>query len=255
MYKFAHKMDKVLLKLGVLNDNEITRMTDVELLSELVISVITESVMDKKKLIDQMMTTNGVDMRSVKRACKTVSQAIKLILKVLPNLKETRLHKKGDFYSLAYWFARRIATTAFASKSACMEAGSLLREFSVMADEAYTDIKKLKKVDTESPTVAYIQSVREGGDAKSHRLDRDKILSDVLNGVFEKKDTKRLFSDVQRRIIWAKTKAHKCCKCHKSLSWPNFEIDHIKPYSKGGKTDLSNAALICKRCNASKGNR
>jgi 5-methylcytosine-specific restriction endonuclease McrA len=30
-------------------------------------------------------------------------------------------------------------------------------------------------------------------------------------------------------------------------------VDHIKAYSRGGRTELSNAALTCGPCNASKG--
>ncbi|MGD0778143.1 MAG: HNH endonuclease signature motif containing protein [Candidatus Solibacter sp.] len=40
-----------------------------------------------------------------------------------------------------------------------------------------------------------------------------------------------------------------------TLTWDNFTIDHIKPYSKGGRTELDNADLMCRSCNAAKGNR
>lgn len=255
MRTFARKMDKRLVQMSVLNENEVSRMKDVEFLSELVISVINDTVTDKKKLLDQMMTPNGVDMRRAAKAFKTVERAVKIIGDVLPDIPETRFRKKSDFYSLAYWFASRINEMAFADRAPKDEAGELLRKFALMADSDYVRIKAGKKVDTESPTVAYIQSVREGGDAKSHRQERDKILSEVLAGVFDKKDSRRLFSEVQRRIIWAQADKPKCCKCRKSLTWETFEVDHINPHSKGGRTNLANAALICKSCNASKGNR
>lgn len=257
MRTFAKKMDKRLVEMAVLSESEVARMKDVEFLSELVISVINDTVTDKKKLLDQMMTPNGVDMRRANKAFKTVSRAIKIVGEVLPDVKETRFRKKSDFYSLAYWFASRIDEMAFADRESKSEAGALLRKFAYMADTDYASIKSGKKVDTESPTVAYIQSVREGGDAKSHRQDRDKILSEVLGGVFGKKDSKRLFTDVQRRIIWAQAKNPRCCMraCREPLTWETFEVDHIVPHSKGGVTDLSNAALICKSCNAAKGNR
>ena len=255
MKSFARKMDRRLLEMGVVNQNEIDRMKDIEFLSELVISVINGSVTDKKKLLDQMMTPGGVDMRRANKAFRTMAKAIKLLHEILPDINETRLKKKSDFYSLAYWFAARIENLAFADADAKSMAGDRLRKFAVMADQDYADIKKGVKVDTQSKTVAYIQSVREGGDAKSHRQQRETILSELLDGVFEEKDSDRLFSDVQRRIIWANTKKKKCCVCRKELTWDAFEVDHIKPHSKGGKTDLSNAALICNSCNSKKGNR
>lgn len=257
MKRFAKKMDKYLKEMKVLNENEISRMKDIEFLSELVISVITGTVMDKKKLLDQMMTTGGVDMRHANKAIKTVGRAIKLVGEVLPNLKTTRFRKKSDFYSLVYWFASRMDEMAFADREAKSEAGEFLQRFANMADSDYDSIAKGRKVDTESPTVAYIQTVREGGDARTHRADRDKILSGVLGGIFDRKDSQRLFNDIQRRIIWAQAKDKVCCnrKCRKRLTWETFEVDHIKPHSKGGRTDLSNAALICKSCNSAKGNR
>lgn len=255
MKSFARKMDRYLLEMGVVNQNEIDRMKDIEFLSELVISIINGTVTDKKKLLDQMMTPGGVDMRRANKAIKLVSRSIKLLNEILPDINETRLKKKSDFYSLAYWFAIRIENLAFADNDSKSMAGDLLRKFAVMADQDYTDIKNGVKVDTQSKTVAYIQSVREGGDAKSHRQQRENILSELLDGVFEKKDSNRLFSDVQRRIIWANAKKKKCCVCRKELKWESFEVDHIKPHSKGGRTDISNAALICKSCNSQKGNR
>lgn len=35
----------------------------------------------------------------------------------------------------------------------------------------------------------------------------------------------------------------------------SFEIDHIKPESKGGETTLENLQLLCRHCNRSKGTK
>lgn len=255
MKLFARKMNKYLLEMEVVNENEISRMKDIEFLSELVISIVNNSVTDKKKLLDQMMTSGGVDMRSAKRAFKAVARAIKLVREVLPDIQETRFRKKADFYSLAYWFASRTDELAFSDNDSKLVASGLLYRFASMADADYAAISKGKVVDAGSKTVAYIQSVREGGDAKSHRKERDNILSELLDGVFDEKDPCRCFSEVQRRIIWSSAKKTRCCRCNKVLTWKTFEVDHVKPYSKGGKTDISNSALICKMCNAKKGNR
>ncbi len=34
-----------------------------------------------------------------------------------------------------------------------------------------------------------------------------------------------------------------------------MEFDHIVPLSKGGRTELSNLQILCRKCNRSKGNR
>ena len=255
MRRFAHRMDRVLLRMGVMNENEITRMKDIEFLSELVISVINGCVMDKKKLLDQMMTSNGVDMRSVARASRTVAEAIRIVEKILPDIRTTRLWKLCDFYSLVFWFASRRDAISFVDKQAQQLAGYLLRNFATQADEAYAGIKRGKPVANNARAVAYIQSVREGGDQKSHRRERDNILSEILKNVFEKKDPQRFFSEVQRRIVWNSTEKHACCRCRKVLRWPDFEVDHVKAHCRGGRTTIGNAALICKSCNAKKGGK
>ncbi len=254
MRSFARKIDKKLMEMNVISEGEITRMKDIEFLSELVISVIECGVLDKKKLLDVMMG-DAVDMRRTNKAIKTVTSAIKLVRQVLPDIHQTRFHKKSDFYSLVCWFAFRRDDLALSDSDSKAEAGALLREFALMADTDYENIKNGKGAEHGNTTLAYIQSVREGGDAKSHRQKRDEILSELLKGVFEEKDSHRFFSPVQRRIIWAKAKKKVCCVCKKPLTWETFEVDHIKPHSKGGKTNLANAALICKKHNASKGNR
>lgn len=39
------------------------------------------------------------------------------------------------------------------------------------------------------------------------------------------------------------------------LGWHNFTIDHVDPHSKGGRSTLDNAALMCGPCKSAKGNR
>ena len=56
-------------------------------------------------------------------------------------------------------------------------------------------------------------------------------------------------------MIWSTTAERSCQNCQRVLTWDDFTIDHINPHSKGGRSDLANAALMCRRCNSSKGNR
>ena len=47
---------------------------------------------------------------------------------------------------------------------------------------------------------------------------------------------------------------NKCESCGKSLSI-SYHGDHIKAYSKGGKTTLDNGQALCSECNLRKGNK
>jgi hypothetical protein len=44
---------------------------------------------------------------------------------------------------------------------------------------------------------------------------------------------------------------YKCTKCQ---SDKELQLDHIIPFSKGGKTEKSNLQTLCKTCNLKKGN-
>jgi superfamily II DNA or RNA helicase len=64
---------------------------------------------------------------------------------------------------------------------------------------------------------------------------------------------KRWFSKRQRQILlWIA--GGKCQLCGKKLK-QNFHADHIRPFSKDGKTITNNGQALCSRCNTSKGNK
>lgn len=46
-----------------------------------------------------------------------------------------------------------------------------------------------------------------------------------------------------------------CRYCSKELELPEITIDHVKPQALGGRHDLENLVVACKRCNSSKGKR
>jgi len=64
----------------------------------------------------------------------------------------------------------------------------------------------------------------------------------------------RNFSDKQRSEIYLRDKGI-CQICRKKVSIKKYDCDHIKPYSKGGKTVTYNGQVTCFSCNRSKGNR
>lgn len=43
-----------------------------------------------------------------------------------------------------------------------------------------------------------------------------------------------------------------CNMCGKKLDFNNFEVDHVFPWSKGGKTEPGNLQVLCKSCNRTK---
>lgn len=62
---------------------------------------------------------------------------------------------------------------------------------------------------------------------------------------------RRAFISEKMREEILKKYDYQCVKCH---SKSKLEIDHIIPFSIGGKTDIENLQVLCKSCNLKKGN-
>lgn len=82
-----------------------------------------------------------------------------------------------------------------------------------------------------------------------------RTLRGILGSLFARKDAQRGFTSEQRRILWNTTANRVCATCRCKLTWEDFTIDHVDPHSKGGRSRLDNAALMCRKHNSQKGNR
>jgi hypothetical protein len=61
----------------------------------------------------------------------------------------------------------------------------------------------------------------------------------------------RAFTDKQKREAYEKQKGN-CRHCKKHFEINEMEADHIKPWSKGGKTISENCQMLCIDCNRTK---
>lgn len=115
------------------------------------------------------------------------------------------------------------------------------------------------------------------------REKRDEIFKEtnnyILNGEYKQSDTKyediegiilgiiknrrvdprRFFSPEEKARLLVDMKQengmYRCEKCNNLFNEEDLTVDHIEPWSKGGRTDLNNARIVCRSCNSSKGNR
>lgn len=59
------------------------------------------------------------------------------------------------------------------------------------------------------------------------------------------------FADKKHKLQIALLQDFKCSLCKKSLG-KYFEVDHIVPFSQGGKTTIENLQGVCKPCHIQK---
>lgn len=107
----------------------------------------------------------------------------------------------------------------------------------------------------------YRKSMKGINDIGSWDIDTHKTFIDyfVDNGYAGSLDPKRNFDKDVKDQLYARSN---CCAhiddsgihCTET-NYSKLEVDHITPWSKGGRTILGNAQLLCKHHNTSKGNR
>lgn len=106
--------------------------------------------------------------------------------------------------------------------------------------------------------IAYHEKISHSTDAiDSLKYRNDYLLRKLFESIpdLELKDINRTFTHEQRIAIFRKDSGI-CqvkikCKGEK-CDWDNWHADHIIPWSKGGKTIVSNGQVSCQKCNLSK---
>jgi len=254
----ADKHRDFLTRSGVLSLSQIQRMRHVELMTELLLSVNAGSHLNKKAKLDDIIAGRGIEGPDLHMAAGHVTRAIHVLQAMLPNLRTTRFRQIADFYTLTMLLhtLREEGMTVTAHGGARNAvAAALLTDFGHGVDEV-NELTKTAKGATalQEPFRQYLMTVKEGTDTSTHRKAREKLLRAVLDGVFDDLDTRRSFNEVQRRILWNRSKTRRCGCCKKTITrWEDVAADHIHPFIRGGKTTLDNAALTHKRCNAAAG--
>lgn len=255
--KLADKYEDYFYNNGILTDAQISRMKHVELICELMVSIYQGDLINKKTALDKMMDDKSFSSAKAREVEAKVVRTLNTIKKMFPDFRQTRFRQLSDFYSLAvliYKFDSEnlILTDRRRNKLAW----DLLMAFSSGVDQTRLLQKKVQGIPTKLEKCReYLLTVLQGTDEISQRRRREDILRGLLESIFRKKDKERLFSQEQRRILWNTSKDRLCRKCGKPVTWSDFTVDHIRPFSKGGETKLSNAAIMHHDCNSSKGNR
>lgn len=65
-------------------------------------------------------------------------------------------------------------------------------------------------------------------------------------------DQRRTFNLEEKAALYFRD-GKKCKMCDVEFDIADLEVDHVVPFSRGGRTDLSNAQLLCVKCNRAKG--
>ena len=255
------KLTNFLTSNKILSSEQISRQKHIELVSELILSIHYGGPINKKRAIDDTMQKDTLKGQQLKIASKRFAQTLISFIKIFPKLRETRFRGVADFYTLfmLVWRWKYIDKLALDDRKRKSLAQVYLLSFGNNIDIVREKQRNFKtsKIETDEGTfVDYLRTVVSSTDDINQRKTREKILDSVLSSCFSTKDPFRTFNKEQRRIIWYQSNEH-CSnkKCNEKLNINNFHIDHIKPHSKGGKTSLKNAQILCAKCNLRKSDK
>jgi len=233
------------------------RMKDVELLSELLVSITRGGLIDRKVAVDRAIGNESYSGPVLRRGVAELDGTLATMKRLFPDLGQTRFSNISEFYSLTMlvWQFRRDKLILSDRRRAQNAWGILVRLSSAVTMVRERQRKAQGAGPGQNLAADYLMSVQEGTDKLVQRQKRERMLLGLLSGIFEKKDERRGFSREQRRLLWHSEERKVCRKCGVVLTWANFQADHVNAHSRGGRTDLKNAQLLCGRCNRRKGAR
>lgn len=255
--RLARRFEDFFKSNGILGASQMSRMKHVEFMCELMLSLHQGDVINRKAALDRVMSSDGFTDAQTRKAAAKATATLNRVKRIFPKFKTTRLRQMTDFYSLAVLIGKfesegLILTDARRNRLAW----DLLSNFASAVDRVRDNQRKAIGIKPDQETARdYLLSVSQMSDDVNQRRKRDGILRSLIGSLFAQKDAQRGFTVEQRRILWNTAAQRKCSRCSKVLTWTDFTIDHIDPHSKGGRSKLENAALMCRPCNSKKGNR
>jgi hypothetical protein len=257
--RLARRFETYFRDTGILSSGQISRMKHVELMCELMVSLNQGDVVNRKSALDKVMASKDFTAALTRKASQKTQAALKKLRRMFPKLHSTRFRQLTDYYSLA------VLVSKFLDEGLILDdrrrnrlAEDLLVAFGTNVDKVRESQRRAIGIKPDQEVYRdYLLTVSQMSDDVNQRRKRESILRGILGSLFGRKDAQRGFTAEQRRIMWNTASNRRCSgtKCGgKLLTWEDFTIDHIDPHSKGGRSRLRNAALMCRICNAAKGN-
>jgi len=168
-------------KVNLFTPNDIRRMLDVEFISELAIYSL-HNFQNKKDNLDKYYELYEEEFDDEEKLCDTFDKVLGEILKILPEIADTRWKKKSDFYSLFGIFSKNKEQLPL-SKDKREVTRKRLLEFAKEIDNAVKTDKDKVVVKLKESTKEYIRGIRATTDLGSRKA-RENGLMLRLKGVW-----------------------------------------------------------------------
>lgn len=125
-----------------------------------------------------------------------------------------------------------------------MDLEKLLNEIADLGLEKWDPLKKAERVSAKTANGQSQQSQKRATDQIDAAIPAPvRVATRPAERSLE--TARRYIPSAYRHAVWVRDEG----KCRNCGSKTRVEIDHIKPFAKGGKLDLQNLRLLCRNCN------
>ena len=169
-------------KIGVFTPNDIRRMLDVEYISELAISGL-HGLQNKKDNLDKYYALYEEEFEEEHELIELFDTVNNELLKILPDISNTRWSKKSDFYTIFNLFAKHFESLPLA-KDKREIARVKLTEFGAEIDHFVKTEKSEVTVDYSIETKEYVRGIRATTDLGARKV-RENGLAIKLTEIWE----------------------------------------------------------------------
>ncbi len=125
--RLANSFEPYFRNNSIFSTGQLSRMKHIELMCELMLSMVQGDVLNKKTALDRVMATKSFDGRQLGKASRMITTTLHRLDRMFPNLKATRLRQVTDFLQSGGSHREvrtgRVDPYRSASQSSCM--GSL----------------------------------------------------------------------------------------------------------------------------------
>ncbi|MFO1528252.1 MAG: hypothetical protein U1F77_00645 [Kiritimatiellia bacterium] len=147
-------------KSKILSPGQISRMKHVELTCELMVSMHQGDVINKKAVLDKVMSTNDIGDAKARKASSKTIRALSLVRKIFPKLHTTRFNHVSDFYTLTVLLAGDAEGLILTDRRRNMHAQDLLIALSTGVDELRGETEKTRNDQHRDRTLSRIPAHR-----------------------------------------------------------------------------------------------
>jgi len=229
-------------KIGMFNEMQVVQMHESKFISSILMFIINNDVhKDDKRNFERYYEQFDKSFPDKDKVKTVFEKVYKEITKILPDINTTIFKEQSRFYPLFTAFYHYI----YGDYTLGLDIDNVRR--------LLLDIH-LNYENKEMPIFRdfYDSTSAHTNNVKNRKIARN-IIIDVLSVAYIVKDSVRLFSEYQKQYLWHKSEDKICCLCNNIiLSYKDVHVDHIIPWTNGGKTILENAQITHSSCNLSK---